>query len=559
MVGAPPVIFVISSDASTLRALTADLGRRFGNDTRIVAAEGAGAALGRLAQFADDGEPVALLIADQRMADMSGVDFLARAHARHPSAKRILLVERDYTSSNEIVPAMTLGQIDYHLVKPWLADHRLYLAISEFLAGWARAHSDESSVFRMAAPPNAPRAHEIRNLLRGFNMPIPSLASDSEEGAALLAEVGQPGAQVPVVVRHDGRVFVDPSDRDLIEAVGGGTELGGEVYDVAIVGAGPAGLSAAVYAASEGLATIVLERRISGGQAGSSSCIRNVPGFTWGIGGEELSYRACEQAWLFGANFVFAQEAVSMRSSGSLHLLQVADGQEVKARAVVLASGARWRRLRIPSLEALLGAGVFYGAAATEARAMQGEYVAVVGAGNAAGQAALHLAKYAAEVTLLVRGASLTKQMSQYLISELEAKPNVRVRLRTELIDGEGDERLEAIVVRDRPTGRTETIATAGLFVMIGAVPRTGWLDGTVALDDEGFVITGSDLPPEAWPLEREPMLLETSAPGVFAAGDVRQGSIKRVTTAMGEGATVVHLVHRFLALEPAAELALSA
>jgi thioredoxin reductase (NADPH) len=544
-----PIIFLTSSEASVLEALEADLGRRFGNDTRIIAADEPTAGLARLAELADDAQPVALLIADQSMSEPTGIEFLASAHALHPAAKRILLVERDYTAANPIVPAMTLGQIDYHLVKPWSPDHGLYPAVSEFLAGWARSEPDGFAMLRIAALENSARAYEIRDLLTRFGTPFTFHSADSEEGAALLREVGQAGSRLPTVVRHDGRLLVDPTDGDLVEALGGGTSLGADVYDVAIVGAGPAGLSASVYAASEGLDTIVLERQISGGQAGASSRIRNVPGFTWGIGGHDLAYRACEQAWLFGANLVFAQKATSLRASGTEFVLQVADGQEVAARTVVLATGVSWRRLGIPRLEELIGAGVFYGAAASEARAMRGSHVCVVGAGNAAGQAAAHLAKYADEVTLLVRGDSLEKNMSEYLISELDGKPNVSVRLGVELVDGEGDGQLQAVVVRDRTSGALERIPTAGLFVMIGAEPHTEWLDGTVERDERGFILTGADLDADAsgWPLERGPMLFETSVPGIFAAGDVRHGSVKRVTTAMGEGATVVQLVHQLL------------
>jgi thioredoxin reductase (NADPH) len=552
VVETPPIIFLVSSEASVLNALETDLSRRFGNDSRIIGADGPAAGLAQLAALADGAEPVALLIADQRMPEMTGIEFLASAHALHPLAKRILLVERDYTTANPIVPAMMLGQIDYHLVKPWFPEHGLYPAVSEFLASWARSEPEGFTMFRIAAPANSARAHEIRDLLTRFGTPFTFHATDSEEGIALLREVGPTGSLLPTAVRHDGRVLVDPTDGDLVEAVGGGTRLGVDVYDVAIVGAGPAGLSAAVYAASEGLDTIVLERQISGGQAGSSSRIRNVPGFTWGIGGHDLAYRACEQAWLFGANMVFAQQATSLRVSGAEHVVQVADGQEVTARTVVLASGVSWRRLGIPQIEGLIGAGVFYGGAASEARAMQGRHVCVVGAGNAAGQAVAHLAKYADEVTLIVRGESLEKSMSEYLIAELREMSNVSVRLGLELVDGEGDEQLQAIVVRDRWSGTVERIPTAGLFVMIGAEPRTEWLDGTVERDERGFILTGSDLDanrdgPSSWPLERAPMLLETSVPGVFAAGDVRHGSIKRVTTAMGEGATVVQLVHQHL------------
>ena len=554
-----PIIFLVSAERSVVEALETDLGRRFGNDTHIVGANGSEAGLARLAELAEGAEPVALLIADEQTAGLTGTEFLARAHALHPLAKRILLVERDYTAANPIVPAMTLGQIDFHLVKPWFPDHTLYPAVSEFLASWARTQPEGFALFRVVGVENSRRAHEIRDLLTRFNMPFTFHSAESDEGAALLAEAGESASPFPTCVRHDGRVLVDPSDGELVEAIGGGTEVPEETYDVAIVGAGPAGLSAAVYAASEGLETIVLERQISGGQAAASSRIRNVPGFTWGIGGHDLAYRACEQAWLFGANLVFAQQATSLDASGSDYVLQVADGREVTARSVVLATGVSWRRLGIPRLEELIGAGVFYGSAMSEERAMQGKRVAVVGGGNAAGQAAVHLARYAREVTLLVRGDSLERSMSDYLISELDGLPNVSVRVGVELVDGEGDERLAAVVVRDRETGETERIPTVGLFVMIGADPHTDWLDGIVERDERGFVLTGNDLlgddyedEPDAWPLDRAPSLLETSVPGVFAAGDVRHGSVKRVTTAMGEGAAVVQLVHQHLRSEVA-------
>jgi thioredoxin reductase (NADPH) len=558
-----PIILVVSSDSSVLQALEADLNRRFGNDTRVVCAVPT-AGLEQLEAFAANDEPVALMIAEYRMLGMTGVEFFGRAHALYPSAKRILLVERNYTAKNPIVPAMMLGQIDYHLIKPWFSDHRLYVPVSEFLASWAREQAEGAKLFKIAGPENAPRAHEIRDLLTRFNIPFTFHASDADEGRALLDEIGQPCSSEPILVRNDGRVLIDPTDKELIEAVGGGTRLGPDVYDLAIIGAGPGGLSAAVYAASEGLSTIVLEREVSGGQAGSSSRIRNVPGFTWGIGGDELTYRACEQAWLLGANVVFVQEVRSLADWGSLRVLRVADGREVIARSVVLATGASWRRLEVPRLEALIGAGVFYGAAVSEAQAMRGRCVCVVGAGNSAGQAALHLAKYADRVTLLVRGDSLAQSMSDYLIREIRATRNVHVRLGVELIDGEGEERLQAVVIRDRSSATDERLAAAGLFVMIGAEPRTEWLDGVVARDEQGFILTGSDLITDgsvtsSWPLARSPALLETSMPGVFAAGDVRHGSIKRVTTAMGEGATVVHLVHRYLEELPVSELAVRA
>ncbi len=511
--------------------------------------------IAQVSALADAAEPVGLVIADQRMTGMTGIEFLGRAHALHPTAKRILLVDRDYTTANPTVPAMMLGQIDYHLVKPWIPEIGLYPAVTEFLAGWARSAPEAFALFRIVAPENSARGHEIRDLLTRFNTPFAFAPADFGEGAALLSERGMAGSHVPVVVRNDGRLLVDPTNGQIVEAMGGGTNLGDKVYDVAIVGAGPAGLSAAVYAASEGLETVVLERLVSGGQAGSSSRIRNVPGFTWGIGGQDLAYRACEQAWLFGANLVFARETTSLRTSDSVHVLGVADGEEVAARTVVLSMGVSWRRLGIARLEALIGAGVFYGAATSEARAMRGRHACVVGGGNSAGQAVAHLAKYADLVTLLVRGDSLEAGMSEYLITELSALSNVAVRLGVELVDCEGEDQLDAIFIRERASCALERIETSGLFVMIGAEPRTDWLDGAVDRDERGFILTGPDVDPDvefssSWPLERDPMLFETSIPGIFAAGDVRRGSVKRITTAMGEGATVIQLVHQRLECE---------
>ncbi len=548
-----PILLLVAHEPALLDALEHDLARRFGNDCRILCEQAPAQALARLKALAGGSQPVALLIADQRMPEMTGIDFLVQAHALVPSAKRILLIERDYTQANPIVTAMTLGQIDYHLVKPWIPEQGLYPAVSEFLAAWSASQEPRFTMFRIVGPQQSARAHQIRDFLSRMGMPYTYYSEDSQAGLQLLRESGQDGTRLPVVVRHDGRVMVEPTDAEIIEAFGGGTQLGTEVYDLAIVGAGPAGLTAAVYAASEGLSTIVLEKEVSGGQAGTSSRIRNFPGFTWGIGGQEFAYRACEQAWLFGTNMVFAQEVTQLRTSGDRRLVRVADGQEVAARAVILATGVSWRRLGIPRLESLIGAGVFYGAAGSEAQAMRGQHVCVVGAGNSAGQAAQHLAKYAASVTLLVRGDSLATSMSEYLIKELELLPNFTVRLGVEVIDGEGDGHLEALTIRDCASGETERMAASALFVMIGADPKTEWLSGCVERDPQGYILTGTDLIrdgrlPSSWPLSRPPFHLETSLPGVFAAGDVRYGSVKRVASAVGEGANAVQLLHRYFA-----------
>ncbi|MGW8283445.1 MAG: FAD-dependent oxidoreductase, partial [Gemmatimonadota bacterium] len=453
-----PTIFMVAEDRKLLASLESDLAVRYAEDYQIRCANEPGRGIALLEELAERSAPVALLIADQAMDAMSGVDFLRQAHERHPLAKRILLVERDYTSANPSVQAMMLGQIDYHLVKPWFPQQGLYPAVTEFLGAWSASQEGGFRLFRIAGRAQSARAHEIRNLLTRMNMPYTFYEADSDEGLALMRTAGEDGSRLPVVIRHDGRVLVEPTDADLIEAFGGSTRLESGTYDLAIVGAGPAGLAAAVNAASEGLKTVVLEKDVSGGQAGTSSLIRNFPGFTWGIGGHDLTYRACEQAWLFGANMAFAQEAVELRPSGSEHVVRVAGGSEILARTVILAPGISWRRLGIPRLEALLNSGVFYGAAASEAKAMQDRHVAVIGAGNSAGQAAMHLAKYAASVTILVRGKTLATSMSEYLITEIGEAPNIVVRTEVEVVDGKGEERLQSITIRGRVTGKEEEI-----------------------------------------------------------------------------------------------------
>ena len=389
-----------------------------------------------------------------------------------------------------------------------------------------------------------------------FSLPYRFYASESDAGRRLLDSAGLDATRVPVLIRYDGQVVVDPSLPDLARAIGVSIENDIDTCDLAIVGAGPAGLTAAVYAASEGLETVLLELAVSGGQAGTSPLIRNYPGFPHGIDGGALMERTCEQAWLMGAHIVFAQQAVALERDGDDRVVRLLDGTRLHARAVLIATGIKWRRLGVPQLEALVGAGVFYGAAVSESRAMQDQNVFIVGAGNAAGQAALHLAKHASSVTLLVRGDSLTKSMSSYLISAIESTQNIAVRLRTEVVGGGGRERLEHLDLADRTTGTVDQVPTAALFIMIGGEPHTQWLPREIARDGGGYLITGRDLlqqPGAHWGDTRDPLLLETSMPGVFAAGDVRHGSIKRVASAVGDGATAVRLVHEYLEHQPTA------
>jgi thioredoxin reductase (NADPH) len=548
-----PILFLVDDRPKVLDALAADLERRFGADHRILTEGDPGAALAALEELAGRGEEVALVVAGQRMAALPGVQFLLRAHELHPAAKRVLLVgRREWTPTNPAVRAMTVGQIDTYLFEPWLPVGRfLYLPVTQVLADWVPSRGPSFEGIRIVGPRWGTRSHELRDMLTRMGIPHGWYQATSAAGRRLLAEAGEDGTRLPVVVFHSGQVFVDPSDAELAAALGFGTRPAAGSYDLVIVGAGPAGLAAAVYAASEGLDTLVLEPRVVGGQAGTSTMIRNYLGFPRGIGGGDLANRALEQAWLFGANLVLAQRATGLRADGPRRLVRLSDGSEVGADAVVVASGVAWRRLGVPRLEALVGAGVFYGAAGAEARAMEGQDVFVVGAGNSAGQAALHLAKHAASVTLLARGPDLAASMSDYLIQELEQAPNVAVRLRTQVVDGAGGRRLEGLRLRRRGERSTEEVPAAALFVMIGGEPRTDWL-AAVERDDRGYVLTGHDLLgpdglPPGWPHRRPPLLLETSLPGVFAAGDVRHRSVKRVASAVGEGAVAVQLVHQYL------------
>ena len=547
-----PVLLVIDDDPGVMHALRDDLGRRFGQDFRVIGESSAAAALARLREMAGRREPVALLVADHRMNEMAGVDFLARAHQMHPRAKRVLLVERDYSARSPVVQAMTLGQADYHLTKPWILEQDLYRTVSGFLADWAQDRESGFALFRIIGPLNDRRTHELRELLTRFSVPFQFHGADTEPGRQLLDEHRLDASRLPVVVRHDGYTMVDPTRAQIIKATGGTIDSDVDACDVVIVGAGPAGLAAAVYAASEGLQTVVLEETVSGGQAGSSPMIRNYPGFLHGISGHELTRHACEQAWMFGAHMVFSQPAAGLECRGTDHVVRLGHGGQVAAKAVIVAPGIAWRRLGVPRLEALVGAGVFYGAAGSETGAMEGRDVFVVGGGNSAGQTALHLARYARRVTMLVRADGLARSMSDYLVREIEATSNITVRPRTEITDGHGEAYLDALTLHDRQRDRKEQVPAAALFVLIGGAPRTQWLPAAVQLES-GYILTGRDVvrdaaPPARWPLERAPLPLETSVPGVFAAGDARHRSIMRVASAVGDGATAVRLVHEHLA-----------
>ncbi len=549
-----PVLMAVDDDPVALAVLQQELDKRYGVDYRVICEADAEAGLKALEQIRAAGGQVALVLADQWMPTMTGVAFLARTIRLHPTAQRALLIDwGDRSTAEPILQAATFGQIDDWISKPTQpADEAFHQAIGEFLYEWARLHRPQFQAVRVAGEQWSARSHELRDLLSRNSIPFGFYPADSEEGQRLLDSVDATRGRLPVVVMFDGRVLVDPSNAALAEALGIRTSPAASIYDVAVLGAGPAGQAAAVYGASEGLQTTILEAEAIGGQAGSSSKIRNYLGFRRGVSGAELALRAYEQAWMLRADFVYGQRAVGLHAVGPHQVTTLSNGSEVTSRAVILATGVRYRRLGVPRLEALTGAGVFYGAATSEALAMKDQQVYVVGGANSAGQAAIHLASYASHVTMLVRGSSLAATMSDYLIQEIKAAPNVTVRLGMEVVDGHGEGRLVSLTLRDRRSGASETVPAAALFVLIGAEPHTGWLPQAVLRDRWGFVVTGADLlqeggPPPGWTLERPPMPFESSVPGVFAVGDVRHGSVKRVAAAVGEGSVAVRLVHQYL------------
>jgi thioredoxin reductase (NADPH) len=551
------MLFAVDDEPEDLERVERELGKRYGADYRVACADSAEVGLRRLRGLHTGRVDVAVVLADQRMPGMEGIEFLSRAHEIYPLAKRLLLIDpMDGTSFVEASRAMALGRIDYVEYKPGPPpNERFHEVVTGFLREWTRPYrSQANAVVRIVGERWSPRSHETRDLLERYAVPHAFYPVDAEDGRTLLRSAGQTAERLPVWVLFDGRVLVDPSNEEAADALNtaeGRPERQETDFDLVVVGGGPAGLAAAVYGASEGFSTLVLEGEAVGGQAGTSSMIRNYLGFAQGISGQELAYQASRQASLFGARFRLMRSATGIRREERL-VVTLSDGTELRARAVVVATGASYRRLGVPELEALNGAGVFYGAATTEARALEGQEVYVVGGANSAGQAAVHLSKYASHVTLLVRGDSLEASMSDYLIREVAHAANVRVRLNTRVAGGGGEGKLEHLALLDSASGFTEDVDAAALFVLIGAEPRTGWLPEEIQRDEKGFVLTGQDLLrndrlPCGWSLERAPMALETSIPGVFAAGDVRHRSVKRVASAVGEGSIVIRLIHEYL------------
>ncbi len=551
----PQALIVVVADERPLRdALVADLERRFGADYQVSGEASDGASL-RLAQYAAHRQDVAVVIAAAQLpaGGVTGTELLAGVRALHPLARRILLVERGQWRGHPVQQAMVLGQADSYLFVPWAPrEPWLYLPMSEALADWSRARPTPDIAITLIGD-TGQRSHELRDMFSRASIPFAFHDHESKSGRAELARLHRSGDRRPVVAFFSGQLLENPSDADVVAALGFSSDPEDRSCDVAVLGAGPSGLSAAVYATSEGLSTTVIDPGVPGGQAGTSSMIRNYLGFSRGVSGADLTNRAVEQAWLFGTDMLLAQRAVSISADGDWRVVVTADGGRFRARAVIVAIGVTWRRLQVPSLEKLLGTGVFYGAAGSEADAMAGRQVVVVGGGNSAGQAAIHLARRAAGVTVVVRRRSLRETMSRYLIAEIEAASNITVRPGSEVVQGLGAGQLEAVVLRNRASGHTESVPAAALFAMIGAEPQTGWLKDAVAQDDGGYILTGPDIPAGAWALTRSPLFAETSLPGVFAVGDVQHGSTKRVATSVGSGAVAVQQVHQYLAGLPGA------
>jgi len=554
---ARPVILAVDEDEKSLHDIERELSDRYERSYRIRCLASAPEAQAELARLVDAGEEVALVLASESLGGAPGSEFLGGVRKRHPQAQRGLLI--DYATwgngptGEAIFAAMALRQIDYYMIRPTRApDEMFHQAISTFLLEWAHARRLSSHTVHIVGESWTGRAHELREVLGRCALPHAFCLADSPEGRTLVAEAGD-GKPLPLVVFPNGEVLADPSNAELTIAAGGPVNPEGRDFDLVIVGAGPAGLSAAVYGASEGFRTLVIDGGGIGGQATLSSLIRNYLGFPRGISGRRLAEEAYEQAWVFGAHFAFMQQATGLKREGERILVGLSDFPDVSARAVILATGAAYRRLQVEDIEslALNGAGVFYGGPATEAPAMAERDVFVVGGANSAGQAALHLAEYARQVTVVVRASSLAAGMSHYLVQQLEASPNITVRLETEIVGGGGDSWLEVLDLRARGDGEVETVRAHALFLMIGAHPNTDWLPAEILCDDGGFIRTGVELADTpTWPIKRTPLSLETSMPGVLAVGDVRDGSMNRVASAVGEGSIAVRLVHDLFAID---------
>lgn len=550
---AKPVILTVDDDPDVLQAVARDLRKEYGDRFRIVRADSGLTALEALNQLKIRNESVATFLVDQRMPQMSGVEFLEQAIALFPEAKRVLLTA--YADTDAAIRAINNAKLDYYLLKPWdPPEERLYPVLDDLIDDWLADYRPPFEGIRVVGNRWSPQSHQVKDFLARNQIPYQWLDVELEKEAAQLLTYSEPdGVQrLPLVLFPDGSRLVQPTNLQIAEQIGLRTQAERPFYDLAIVGGGPAGLAAAVYGASEGLSTVMIEREAPGGQAGSSSRIENYLGFPVGLSGADLARRAVTQAKRFGVEILTPQTVTGVRIQDPYRVISLADGSEISCHALLIATGVSYRKLDIPGEERLYGAGVYYGAAMTEAIACQGEEVFIIGGANSAGQAAMHFSKYARSVTMLVRSDSLTKSMSQYLIDQIAATENITVRTQTRVVEVKGEQNLEAIVLKDDQTGAMETVPAKSLFIFIGARPQTDWLDGIVERDENGFILAGGDLirdkrHPKGWTLERDPYLLETSVPGIFVAGDVRYASVKRVASGVGEGSVCVQFVHRYL------------
>jgi thioredoxin reductase (NADPH) len=550
---AKPVIFTVDDDPVVLRAIERDLRRQYGKDYRVLRADSGQAALSALQQIRVREEPVALVLSDQRMPEMTGVEFLEKTRELFPEAKRALLTA--YADTDAAIRAINRVQVDYYLLKPWdPPDEKLYPVIDDLLDEWLASYRPKFAGIRVVGPRWSASTHEVKDFLARNQVPYKWLDIEASADAQQLVEHFQVATNdLPLVLFDDGSHLVKPGNAELAEKVGLKTRVSMPFYDLIIVGAGPAGLAAAVYGASEGLATLLIERSAPGGQAGQSSRIENYLGFDRGVSGSELTRRAVFQAERFGAEILRPQEVTALRTQSTYHVLTLTDGTELSCHALIIATGVNYRKLDVPGLDHLTGMGVYYGAAITEAISCRNSDVYVVGGGNSAGQAAVYLSKYANNVGILCRGDSLGSSMSQYLVEQIGNTHNIIVRACSQVVGVTGENNLQSITVRDINTGQEETLPASALFIFIGAEPHTEWCGDVLQRDDHGFILTGPDLMrdgkrPKGWPLEREPYFLESSTPGIFVAGDVRQQSIKRVASAVGEGAMAVAFTHKYLA-----------
>jgi thioredoxin reductase (NADPH) len=553
---AKPVILTVDDDAEVLQAIARDLRQQYGAQFRIIRADSGESAIETVQQLKLRNEPVALFLVDQRMPKMSGVEFLEQALEIFPQAKRALLTA--YADTDAAIKAINQTQIDYYLLKPWdPPSEKLYPVLDDLLDDWLASFRPPFEGLRVIGNRWSPQSHDMKDFLARNQIPYQWLDIELSEEAQKLAEFANcDRLSLPLVLLANGESLIQPSIAEVAEKIGLRTQAEKPFYDLIIVGGGPAGLAAAVYGASEGLRTVMIEREAPGGQAGTSSRIENYLGFPVGLSGSDLTRRAVTQAKRFGVEILTPQEVTGIRVEDPYRIITLSDGKEISCQALILGLGVSWRRLQVPGLEALTGAGVYYGAAQTEAIACQGEDVYIIGGANSAGQAAMHFSKYARQVTMLVRGDSLTKSMSQYLIEQIAETPNIVVQTHASVVEAKGETSLEAIAIDC--AGEITTVPATSLFIFIGAVPRTEWLDGVVERDERGFIRTGADLKvggeaglnprPKGWKLDREPYLLETNVPGVFAVGDVRHGSVKRVASGVGEGSICVQFVHQYLA-----------